>query len=75
MSDNPLAIMVRDAVDTLARMKADATHLRELSRRARVAAAAAHEVFRAKVDETLERVADGVLELERSYERLTRKEP
>ena len=70
---SPLAILVRDAADTLGRMKADARHLKELGVRAKVGAKMAHAQFRAKVDRALEGVADGILEAERAYANLRRR--
>lgn len=67
---SPFAILVRDASDTISRMRADAKHLRELGKRAKVAAGMAHAQFRARVDTALERVADGVVEVERAYANL-----
>jgi hypothetical protein len=69
---SPLAILVRDAADTLGRMRADARHLRELSVRAKVGAKMAGAQLRAKIDRALEGVADGILEAEDAYKRFKR---
>lgn len=69
MSANPLTLLIRDASDTVERMRADARHLRELGQRAKVGARVAGAQLRAKIDRTLEGVADGVLELERALAR------
>jgi len=67
--DSPFALMVRDASETVARIRKDAHHLRELGERAQIAARMAHAQFRKKLDGALEKVADGVLEMEAAVAR------
>jgi hypothetical protein len=64
-----LSFLLRDAADTIDRMKADARHLAELGQRGKVAARMAIAQTKAKIDSAIERVADGVLEAEQRYER------
>jgi transaldolase len=65
----PLSTLFRDAADTLDRMKADARHLRELGQRAKVVAKVASVQAKIKIEATLERLAQGMAEMERAAQR------